>query len=71
MNRLILFLIRKKLGLKLYERFRFTNQRSNENFYYFGKYTLFKVIGFTGYVKPSNVGLNYLLDNNCGSMSIK
>ena len=35
MKRLIVFLVRKKLGLKKGEHFRFTNQSSPYNTYYF------------------------------------
>ena len=65
MNRLIRFLIRRKLGLKIYERFRFANQRSENDFYYFGKYALLKVDGIKGYTRPANVSLNHLLSREC------
>ena len=74
MKRLILFLIRKKLHLKPYETFRFRNQSSIFNYYYFTKHRLLKVqfddMGhFTGVVR-SRVSLNWLLDDDCEVISI-
>lgn len=75
-KRLIIFLIRKRLGLKKYEDFQFTNQKSNE-IYYFTETNLMKKYADDP-VKPnvrsnwflddhvkSNVSLNWLLDDNC------
>ena len=42
MTRLIIFLIRKKLGLKKYEHFRFTNQKDKQNYYYFTETSIIK-----------------------------
>ena len=64
MRRLILFLVRKRLGLKKYEHFRFTNQRSKTDTYYFGETILWKRI--VGDIDcPSNVSLNWILDHEC------
>ena len=62
-KRLVLFLIRNKLHLKKYERFRFSNQKSKV-IYYFDKDMLVKEVN-DGYEKreASGVSLNYLLSN--------
>lgn len=39
---LILYMIRKRLGLSLYEPFRFKGQSHEEDCYFFGKYALMK-----------------------------
>lgn len=62
MKRLIFFLIRKRLGLKKYEHFRFENQKSNA-LYYFTESRLMK--NYLGYIQPSNVKLNWILDDEC------
>lgn len=70
MRRLIIFLIRKRLGLKKFQNFRFTNQKDPAT-YYFTKYELRKneVVGegensYTRGVR-SNVSLNWILDDRC------
>ena len=68
MNRLIIFLIRKKLGLKKGERFQFVNQKSPNDEYFFDSKSLVKVWVRPGYgfkYTPSNVSLNWLLNDNC------
>ena len=62
MKRLIIFLVRRRLGLKKHERFQFINQRSNA-WYYFSDTNLMKVDG--NLITQSNVSLNWLLDDNC------
>ena len=62
MKRLIIFLIRKKLGLKKNELFRFSNQRE-QSVYYFTDTNLMKIK--YGYVDKSGVSLNWLLDDEC------
>ena len=62
MKRLIVFLVRRRLGLKKHERFQFINQRSNA-FYFFTETNLVKVDGED--ITKSNVSLNWLLDDNC------
>lgn len=67
MKRLILFLIRKKLGLKKYQRFQFTNQKSPTDMYYIDDCTIMKATrsdNDTVYTR-SSVSLNWLLDDNC------
>lgn len=64
-NRLIVFFIRKKFGLKKYELFRFTNQKSAVNSYYFTESSLIKQDIENDVVRPSNVKLNWFLDPQC------
>lgn len=64
MKKLIVFLIRKRLGLKKYEKFTFVNQKSN-TYYFFGVYSLIKVWKNSGKVEQSGVSLNWLLDDDC------
>lgn len=66
MTRLILFLIRLKLGVKKYERFKFTNQKDDCH-YYFDNWRLTKVTDKGTYisVRDSRVSLNWLLSPEC------
>lgn len=68
-KRIVLFLIRKKLGLKLYQNFRFKGQKFQNDYYCFGRYTLMK---FRYYKKKqlykcedSSIGLDWLLSEKC------
>ena len=63
--KLIIFLLRKKFGLKKYQGFRFTNQKSKENAYYFTGRELLKEDVENGVIRQSNVRLNWLLDDEC------
>lgn len=76
MKRLIIFLIRKHLGLKRNEHFRFINQKSSKDYYFFTYDSLIKMewcIRYYGEPEPegwwqseqSNVSLNWLLDDRC------
>lgn len=65
MKRLIIFLIRKKLGLKKEQRFRFSNQSSKNDYYYFTEDTLMKYYHFLNITLHSDVSLNWLLDDKC------
>ena len=67
-NKLIVFLIRRKLHLKKYEEFTFSNQKK-EGIYYFNSNRLIKKIG-SKHVK-SGVSLNYLLSNEVKITKIK
>ena len=65
MKRLIIFLVRKKLGLRKGEHFRFVNQSSPYNTYYFTDDAVMKHFGRwkgSDDVK-SSVSLNWLLDD--------
>ena len=63
MERLIIFLIRKRLGVKKGEMFRFTNQKEYSK-YFFTEDMLLKQCE-NGIVMPSDVGLNWLLHDKC------
>ena len=62
MRRLIIFLIRKRLGLKKYEDFRFVNQKSDA-VYYFSEIGVMK--RWRGQTMRSSVSVNWLLDKDC------
>ena len=73
MKRLIIFLARKKLGLKKGEHFRFVNQSSPYNSYYFTDDAVMKHFGRwkgTDDVK-SSVSLNWLLDDECEIVKVE
>lgn len=72
MNRLILWLIKRRFKLKWFENFRFTNQKYKD-VYWFEPSGLYKIeyrTTHSGKVQPiskciSGVSLNWLLDKNC------
>lgn len=70
MRRLIIYLVRKRLGLKKFQNFRFANQKDN-SVYYFTNYGLRKVEtvgeGENSYTRSmrSRVSLNWILDDDC------
>ena len=67
MKRLIIFLIRRRLHLRKGERFRFTNQK-NDNVYYFTADRLVKIPETSGHMprrEKSLVSLNWLLSDDC------
>ena len=65
-NKLIIFLIRKKLGLKTNERFRFVNQRKR-GVYHFSDTCLIKTLENKNERLDlvSSVPLNWLLSEEC------
>ena len=63
-RRLIIFLIRKRLRLRKYQRFRFENQKSPTDCYFFTGDALMKESA-RGYRRGSQVSLNWLLDPEC------
>ena len=67
MKKLIILLLRLRLGLKVGERFQFTNQHSICEYYYFTDSALMKIHISRGssYHTPSGVSLNWLLDDKC------
>lgn len=68
LKRLIYFLVRKKLGVKKFEKFKFANQKSDYDFYYFGADKLIKCEHddeLDSVFMPAGVSLNWLLDDNC------
>lgn len=62
MRRFVIFLIRKKLGVKKYERFRFATQKENST-YYFTEVGIMKEN--SGRTFMSGVSINWLLDDAC------
>lgn len=62
MRRFIIFLVRKKLGLKKYEKFRFDNQKSDA-VYYFTESNVMKY--WHNQTTLSSVSINWLLDDDC------
>lgn len=62
MRRLILFLVRKRLGLKKGQHFRFTNQRSDA-YYFITSKKVWKQD--KDGLSWSSVSLNWLLDDDC------
>ena len=62
MRKFVIFLIRKKFGLRKYEKFRFVNQKSNA-VYYFTESNVMKC--WRDQTMLSGVSLNWLLDNDC------
>ena len=61
-KRLILFLVRARLGLKKCEPFQFVGQKSNA-VYYFGSNGIMKL--YRGRITKSSVSLSWLLDDGC------
>lgn len=66
--KLIVFLIRIRLGLKKYECFQFGNQKSNA-IYYFTDIGIIKC--WRGLYVESGISLNWLLDPECKEMLIR
>ena len=69
LTRLILFLIRLKLGVRAHEYFQFTNQRSEHDRYYFTNHSLMKLeytgAGIAYCTRRANVSLSFLLSDEC------
>lgn len=66
MRRLIIFLIRKRLHLDVGQAFRFANQKSNKDYYFFTHDALIKMIWMGQYYPvTSSCSLNWLLDDKC------
>lgn len=68
LRKLIIFLLCKKLGVKKFEHFQFTNQKTDAT-YYFGDVAVFKDTGIN--VEYSRVSLNWLLDPECRITKVK
>lgn len=71
MKKLILFLVRRRLGLKKREAFRFSNQKSGYNFYFFDDDGIIKCDPVFNLTKYSNVSLNHLLSSECKIVKIE
>lgn len=68
MRRMIIFLIRRRLGLRKLEPFQFDNQRSKTDWYMFTNREILKhsTDDFGNeFYEPSRVSLNWLLDEKC------
>ena len=63
MKKIIWFLIRRKLGVKKYQQFIFTNQLSENTSYMIGSDKIFKVQG--NRLKHSDVSINWILSDEC------
>lgn len=62
MRKIVIFLIRKKLGLKKYEKFRFVGQKTDA-VYYFTESNIMKI--WRKQTMLSGVSVNWLLDQDC------
>lgn len=69
LRRLIIFLVRKKLGLKKYQTFQFKNQKSDIEYYWFNEDTVRKMCN-NGIAEDSSVSLNWLLSDDCVVIAI-
>ena len=65
LKRLIIFLVRKRLGLKKYETFQFANQRDEFNYYWFNDTELRKYVSKEGIAVDAHVSLNWILHDEC------
>lgn len=65
MKRLILFLIRMRLGVKKYEQFQFVEQKSKTTVYFFSDDGIIKFWRNSGKTEKSHVSLDWLLDPHC------
>ena len=61
---IVIYLIRKRLGLKKFEKFKFSNQKTDD-VYFFGKYRLLVLRGGKEPKEKANVSLNWLLSDKC------
>lgn len=66
MKKIIVYLVRKHLGLKKYQYFRFSNQKS-KTVYWFGDRQILRSekAGSNQVITLSDVSLNWLLDERC------
>lgn len=64
MKRLVIYLIRKRLGVRKYQHFRFKNQKSRKEYYWFTEDAVMKRLSNMD-IRPSSVSLNWLLDDEC------
>ena len=65
LNKLIIFLLCRKLGVKRFQSFRFANQRSKTDYYMFDRNCLLKYVSDEDCFRQSSCKLNWLLDDNC------
>lgn len=64
-KRLVIFLIRKKLGVKKWDAFYFPNQRNKHDRYYFNDTCLMKYSSTAKTLYKSSVSMNHLLSKEC------
>lgn len=66
MKKLIVYLVRKRLGLKKFQCFRYANQKSDA-VYWFSDTQILKSehVGSAQVITLSRVSLNWLLDDRC------
>lgn len=69
MQRLIIFLIRMKLRVRKLQQFKFENQKSKTDTYYFTATKLLKIEGCS--VRESSVSMNWLLNDKCKIIKMK
>lgn len=62
MKRLIVFLIRMRLGLKKGEIFQFSNQKTNDIYWFSGDALMKEERGI---IRKSTTSMNWLLDGEC------
>lgn len=67
-KRLIIFLIRKRLKLDIYEEFQYANQKSSA-VYFFTEVAVMKY--WNGVLTPSSVSLNWLLSDECKIVKVE
>lgn len=65
LKKFIIFLVRKRLGLKKYQKFRFTTQKHSFDYYFFTPDDLIKFRDIDGVRYLSSVSLNFLLSDRC------
>lgn len=65
MKRLVIFLIRRKLGLKQFQLFQFINQETKDVYYFTDLYLMVYKNGQSFPAKQADVQLNWLLDDSC------
>lgn len=73
MDRLILFLIRKRLGLKKCEKFQFAGQKNKDSYYYISDNAIYKETHEVGYTisEYSNISVNWMLSDECKAEIVK
>lgn len=70
LNRASIYLLRKKFGLKKFQPFRFENQKSEYDFYYFTNWGIKKCEftvdnTITAKIVDSDVGFDWLINRDC------
>lgn len=65
LKRLIIFLVRKYMGVGKWDDFYFVNQRVKDDRYYFNDTCLMKYCSSTKTLRRAHVSLNHLLSSDC------